>query len=445
MKTRISILFCLLSFLPNRGAARAHDTWLIADRNTANDGDVVWLSFVTGEVFPFGEKATDPARVAKFVDRVDDNSVAVTGYKPEDKGLSVRRPIVGAGLHVIGCALSPHLIEMKPEDFEKYLRSERAEAALTAFGRTNRAEAFSDKPVVEEYTKFAKTIIEVGPADEDDDGHALPLGHRLEIVPQTNPCRWKAGQAVQVKVLLDGYPWKDVNVFVGHEDRKAHDYAAETRTDNKGLATVSLTRPGHWFIKAHVIRPTDGLGKVKWESFWANLTFRVGGKVEVNRGLQSIRAVHGRIDPGAVAGYRIGLRALSELGLTAGAEELLAVHRAGPEPKFAAMLDGLQAATGATAGRRNLRLEETEGDVETIMTHRMTGQSLVFRLSTDCRRMIAAAEESLSEERAMELATLPDIAIFEIDVRRDSVLANYGGVSKVRLDEQKKDRQSPRP
>ena len=112
--------------------AFSHDTWLIADKSTANDGDVVWLSFVTGEVFPFGEKATDAARVAHFVDRLDDKSVDIIGYRPEDKGLSVRRPIAGAGLHVIGCALSQHLIEMKPGDFEKYLRSERAEAALAA-------------------------------------------------------------------------------------------------------------------------------------------------------------------------------------------------------------------------------------------------------------------------------------------------------------------------
>lgn len=427
-KPRIAVLMGLSIGTIAPSAAHSHDTWLIADKNAANDGDVVWLSFVTGEVFPFGEKATDPERVAQFVDRVDEKSVDVTGYKPQDKGLSVRRPIAGGGLHVIGCVLAPHLIEMQPEDFEKYLRSERAETALAIFQRVHRAESSKDTPIVEEYTKFAKTIIEVAPTDDDDDGFGLPLGHRLEIIPQSNPCRWKAGQTVQVKVLLDGYPWKDVIVFIGHEDRKAHDYAAETRTDAKGLVSVSLTRPGHLFIKAHVIRPTDGLGRVKWESFWASLTFRVGGKLEVNRGLQSIRAVHGRIDPGAVTGYRIGRRALSELRLAAGAEELQAVHRARPEPQLAAMLDGLQAATGATIGRLNLRAEEVEDDaVETIVTNRTTGQSLVFRLSTECRAMITSAEESRSEERAMKLATLPDSDLFEVDVREEFRLANNGG------------------
>lgn len=421
--TRVIILHCLLVGARFPAPALTHDTWLIADKSTANDGDAVWLSFVTGEVFPLGEKATDPSRVAQFVDRVDDKSVNVTGFKPQDKGLSVRRPISAGGLHVIGCALAPHLIEMKPNDFEKYLRSERAEAALSAFQRAHQADALKDKPIVEEYTKFAKTMIEIAPADADDDGYALPLGHRLEIVPQSNPCRWKTGQTVQVKVLLDGYPWKDVNLFVGHEDRKAHDYAAETRTDAKGTASISLARPGHWFIKAHVIRPTDGLGKVKWESFWASLTFRVGGKVQVNRSLQSIRAFHGRIDAGAVAGYRIGRRALTELGLAAGAEELLAVHRARPEPQFAAMLDGLQVATGATIGRLNLRMEETDGGVETIVTNRATGRSLVFQLTPDCLATMRSPEGAEAEALALRLSTLQDSDLFEIDFRDEFRMA----------------------
>jgi uncharacterized GH25 family protein len=410
--------------------ARAHDSWLIADTSTANDGDVVWLSFVTGEVFPFGEKATDPARVAKFVDRVDDKSNDVAGYQSEDKGLSVRRRIAGAGLHVIGCALLPNLIEMKPQDFEKYLRSERAETALATFQRTQRADELKDKPVIEEYTKFAKTILEVAPTDPDDEDYALPLGHRLEIVPQSNPCRWKAGNTVQVKVLLDGYPWKDVNVFVGHEDRKAHDYAAKTRTDAKGMASLSLTRPGHWFIKAHVIRPTDGMGKVKWESFWASLTFRVGGKVEVNRGLQTIRAVHGRLSPGAVAGYRIGKRALVELGMAAGADELLAIHRTKPEPQLVAMLDGLQAAAGVTIGRLNLRMEASEDGVETIVANRATGRSVIFHLTPNCLAAMRSPKGNDTEDKGLLLSTLPDSELFEIDYRHEFRMAGASSNDK---------------
>ncbi len=409
-----------LPFTPS--LASAHDSWLIADRSTANDGDVVWLSFVTGEVFPLGEKATEASRVAQFVDRVGDKTVSVTGYKPQDKGLSVRRPIAGAGLHVIGCALSPNPIEMTPKKFEEYLRSERAESALASFQKSRLHAATAAETVVEEYTKFAKTMIEVSPAEEEDDGFSTPLGHRLEIVPLTNPCGWKAGQKVKVKVLFDGYPWPDVNVAAGHEDRKADDYASQTRTDAKGIASIELTRPAHWFLNAHVIRPTDGLGKVKWESFWASLTFRATGQTSVNRNLQSIRALHGRLDPGAVAGYRIGQRALAELGLASGSSDLLAIHRAALNSQFAAMLDGIQAATGATLGRLNLRMVESDTKpVETIFSNKSTGHSVVIRLSKAGLGMVSLPDGKESEARALKLATMRDDELFDVMPGRDEL------------------------
>lgn len=393
----------------------AHDSWLIADRSTANDGDVVWLSFVTGDVFPFGEKATEPSRVAQFIDRIGDRTQAVVGYKPQDKGLSIRRPIVGPGLHVLGCALSAHPIEMTPEKFEQYLRSERADSALAAFEQFQRRGATKADTIVEEYTKFAKTMIEVSPADDEEDGFLTPIGHRLEIVPLSNPCRWKAGQTVKVKVLFDGYPWPDVNIFAGHEDRKANDYSSQTRTDAKGVASISLTKPAHWFLQAHVIRPTDGLGKVKWESFWASLSFRVIGKSTVNRNLQSIRAIHGGLDPGAVAGYRIGKRALSELGLARGARELLAIHRAAMQPQLAAMVDGIQAATGATIGRLNLRLEKPGAKgVETIFSNQSTGRSIVIRLSSASFGLMTSTAGEETEARALKLATMTDGELFDV-------------------------------
>ena len=87
---------------------------------------------MTGEVFPFGDAATDPGRVADFVDLHGGRRRAVTGFAPQDKGLSVRGPITGRGAHVFGCALAPRLIEMEPAAFGDYLASERAAKAETS-------------------------------------------------------------------------------------------------------------------------------------------------------------------------------------------------------------------------------------------------------------------------------------------------------------------------
>ena len=44
--------------LAGPAAARAADSWLITDSNIVNDGDFLWLSFVCGEVFPYGDAVT---------------------------------------------------------------------------------------------------------------------------------------------------------------------------------------------------------------------------------------------------------------------------------------------------------------------------------------------------------------------------------------------------
>lgn len=391
----------------------AHDSWLISDKSIANPGDEVWLSFVTGEEFPLGDKATAPGRVASFVDKLGKESTDITGFLPQDKGLSVRRKISGTGLHVIGIALKPNTIELAPDKFEAYLRDERGDAAIEQFAqRTDQKAA-----VFEEYTKFAKTVICVEPAEENDKSFKTPVGHRLEIIPLTNPCGWKMGQTVRVEVLLDGFRWKDVPVSLGHEGTGPHQYAAQTRTNDKGVASFTLGRPGHAFIKAHFIRPRSGLGKVSWESYWASLTFRVQGDSRVNEELRSIRNVHGDLTPGAVLGFRAGRSAMEQLGLSRGENCLHVLHQCPASPDFASMADGVQAATGATLGRLSLELAPVADarQTSTIFADQKSGRTLTIRFPADIVEEIEAADDTFSVEAlALRIATMPDELLFVV-------------------------------
>ncbi|RIK66129.1 MAG: hypothetical protein DCC65_10950 [Planctomycetota bacterium] len=481
-------------------SAYAHDSWLIADRNTAADGEKVWLSFVTGEVFPYGDAATRPDRVDRFVDRVGGQEMAVVGFAPQDNGLSVRHRIEGPGPHVIGCALKPRLIEMTPEKFEAYLSSEEATAALARFLASRRA-ASPEPVIVEEYTKFAKTMIEVNPAGEGT-GFLEPLGHRLEIVPLTNPCHWRVGDTVQIKVLLDGHPWPDVPLCVGREgaDGQApaasapvippappaapqpaadapaappmppepkpvaaprrsgpfsvaaqaqpaaaqpvkpvppappppaaaatpapagaqtkkeddHHYDYRTRTNASGVASITLDKPGHAFIKAHFIRPTTGLTRAKWESFWASLTFRVAGRTSVNSDLQSIRGLRGDLTPGAVIGYRMGVAALGRLGLRRGDASLFVTHWCPLRPEYTSILDGLQAATGATVGRLSLRMEtvDSASQMRTMFVDRTSRRVITMYIPDSILAGMQRVDPFEVEASALRLATLTQERLF---------------------------------
>lgn len=391
--------------------ARAHDSWLISDHSRVSDGEMVWLSFVTGEEFPFGESPTDPKRVAEFVDLSASARRDVTGYAQQDKGLAVRGPISGPGLHVLACALKPSLIDLEPAGFEEYLRSERAEHALSKW--SNRADP--DAIVTEKYTKFAKTIVEVLPTLDSDEGYLRLAGHRLEIVPLSNPNDWQAGGQARVRVFLDGYAWPDVPVSAGHEGLEKHQHSAETRTGPDGAATIALDRPGHWYITAYHIRPTAGIGRAQWESFWASLTFRVRGEVNVSGMLQSVRAVHGSIQPGAVVGYRMGVKALEVLGLKPAGDDVHITIAVPLVPEYACIADGVQAATGATVGKLNLVLKNAPAaESKVVFTNSATGRSIAFLPADQFRMMLAKTTGSDSDAVALRAATLPEGDIFKV-------------------------------
>ncbi|MCZ6817051.1 MAG: DUF4198 domain-containing protein [Planctomycetota bacterium] len=400
------LLLCLVA-----PVARAHDSWLISDRQRVPEGRKVWLSFVTGEIFPLGDSPTDPRRVLEFVDLYGAERRKISGFAPQDKGLAVRGPIKGAGIHVFGCALKPRLIELEADKFDEYLKSERAERAIMIrAGRTER-----DPVTIERYTKFAKTLVEVLPASESDDGYRRIVGHRIEIVPLSNPNDWRAGGQARVRVLLDGHGWPDVPISAGHEGLEEHQYAVKTKTGPDGIATVALSRPGHWFIKAHVIRPTSGIGREQWESFWASLTFRVIGEVDVSGMLQAITAIHGDVRTGAVGGYRMGERALEYLGLVRNDGDMRVTVAVPLVAKYASIADGVQAATGASVGKLNLVLKNaTNEESKVVFTNRATGRSILFLLTDHFKMMLAASTDSDADKMALRAATLPARDMYEI-------------------------------
>jgi uncharacterized GH25 family protein len=402
-----------LTILFLASAAAAHDSWLVADRHTVNDGDPVWLAVITGPTFPVGDQPMEPGRVAGLVDRFGESTQEIVGLDAKDRTLSVRTPIFGGGIHVIGCELAPRTVRLDAEAFDRYLADERAETALMQRRQSPPAMG----PIIERYTKYAKTIVRVEPADPADEAFLTPIGHRLEIVPLSNPCDWQSGSNVQVRVLLDGHPWPDMAVSAGHDAAEDTSRAAQSRTDANGRASIALTRPGHWFVKAHLIRSTNGLTPESWRSLWATLTFDVQGQTSASGDIQAIRAVHGELTPWAVIGYRMGRGALEALSLPRGDDRLLAVYHGPAALPHVSAADGIQAATGATIGRLTLRLQHADFDaLRCEFTELQRGLTIVCRPNEGFLERLGVAPGKLDEQAAMKMLTLPDEELFELQV-----------------------------
>jgi len=255
----------------------AHDSWLIAGKNVAAMDESVRLAFAIGEVFPISEHAAKPERVAEWVVLQGGQQQMVEGYAEDKEELAASVKFDQPGIHVAAIAMRPSFIELSAKDFIEYLEDEKATAALQAFRRKP-----GDQPGREFYTKFAKTFVEVvGGAPQN--GFNQRVGHILEIIPLSNPCGWKVGDNVKVRVLRDGQPASGLRISSGHEGLDKHTYVEHATTDIDGAARFNLSRPGLWFFRTHAIgairqqpayAPPDA-PMADWESYWASITFRV--------------------------------------------------------------------------------------------------------------------------------------------------------------------------
>jgi formylmethanofuran dehydrogenase subunit E len=131
--------------------------------------------------------------------------------------------------------------------------------------------------------------------------------------------------------------------------------------------------------------------------------------------LRRVAEFHGTAGPWAVAGYRMGTRALRELGLPRHAFSLLVIHRAPAEVQFSCVADGLQAATGATPGKLNLRVEEVPfTKLSTTVIDRKTGRACTFNLRPAFVESILNLPHERLEAEGRRVAGLRDDEIFSV-------------------------------
>jgi hypothetical protein len=158
-------------------------------------------------------------------------------------------------------------IRIAPEAVDDYLAEIQAPGAvLQAWGRQKARQ----QPWVERYTKEAKTYLRSGTTQAGWPDLAQ-IGHRLELVPQTDPTRLQAGRWVSLMLLHDGKPQGDtaLRLFTGSSADQA------TRTDAQGLARFRLDKPGPHLVSATVlIAPAAAADP--WTSHFATLGFGVG-------------------------------------------------------------------------------------------------------------------------------------------------------------------------
>ncbi len=136
----------------------------------------------------------------------------------------------------------------------------------------------------------------------------------------------------------------------------------------------------------------------------------------IQQRLDRVQAIHGGTGPWAVAGYRIGERAMKEFGQEKHSFALAVVHRCPAEVQYSCMADGLQAATGASAGKLNLKVEEVGAEkLSTTVVDKKTGRKLTFKLKPEFVRSILNLPFDRLEAEGKRVAGMDDDAIFVME------------------------------
>jgi formylmethanofuran dehydrogenase subunit E len=130
--------------------------------------------------------------------------------------------------------------------------------------------------------------------------------------------------------------------------------------------------------------------------------------------LERIKEFHGHVGPYVVIGWRMGARAMAELGASKYFGATCHV-RCADSPPQSCLIDGLQFSTGCTLGKRNIT--HTVGSpIEVRVTSKETGRTLVIRPKEEpLQRALALMRDEGEEPAVAWIETLDDDALMTVE------------------------------
>ena len=271
MKTRWIALVCMAA-----APLTAHDMFLVVEDHDLPADSEVAVALYNG-TFDKSENSIDRDRMIDVTVIDGEGQVrhpTAEQWRDEDNSSILSFPTHDPGTYVVGVSTRPRMIELSAADFNEYLEHDGVLDVLAA----RESEGLLDRPANERYSKHVKSILQVG--GEATDTFSSFLGYPIEIVPQANPAALGPGDTLRVLVMAEGAPVADQLVYASHagfhshDDSGAHREAIQTRTNERGVAEIEISRSGRWYVRLIRMLPVDEDG-VDYESNWATLTFEV--------------------------------------------------------------------------------------------------------------------------------------------------------------------------
>ncbi|RXJ75321.1 hypothetical protein CRV03_13635 [Arcobacter sp. F155] len=233
----------------------AHEFWVDSQNNTTPSFNIGY-----GHDFPKLEKIAE--------DRVDIfEALKITGEK---KTLELKRSSsanynyelnqkLENGSYILSGVYKP-TYWTKDENFKWFKGKAKDEISTKA--------TYCEKAHLE-----AKNVFSIG--NKYSDIITKPIGHKLEIIPLSNPKDYKVGEPFKVKVLFKNRPLKVSVVKATLEGYLKGKYAYYGRTDLRGVTEILPLKAGKWLVKVEVEKELKDNTKCDKEINVATLTFDI--------------------------------------------------------------------------------------------------------------------------------------------------------------------------
>lgn len=257
------VALALMWGLAHPSAVAAHEFWI--EPTGASAAHVRVGQMLVGENLAYLDRIIRSARHFG-----PDSTTEVKGRQGDIPALTVDLSV--PGLHLLTVETEPAYIvfETLPE-FSDYLAYEGLQAVVSQ----HQDRGLATTEIAEEYLRYARSLVQSGPADTGDAD--APVGLRYELVALGSPFATQGG-TVDLQLLWEGTAEPGAQIAAFHQNGVE---GAVSRSllvsDAEGKVTANVEGPGLYLFNAVHMVPADGPGSVVWQSHWASLSFTIGG------------------------------------------------------------------------------------------------------------------------------------------------------------------------
>jgi uncharacterized GH25 family protein len=264
---RSTVLMVAAVVALTRAPLMAHDMWIEPTTFSPGPGQIVGVRLRVGQDLLGDPLPLDPALVNQFVMEDGEGQKPVVRRAGADPAGLLR--VALPGLVVIGYRSNPSAIELSADKFNQYLTEEGLDTVAAERVRRQQTGAIAR----ELFARCAKSLVWSGAAAEAQVDK--PLGFTLELVAERNPYALRPGQDLPVRLTYENRPLAGALVAAINQQNPSEKLTA--RSDSEGRVRFRLRPGGMWLIKAVHMIPAPAGSNADWASFWASLTFVVGG------------------------------------------------------------------------------------------------------------------------------------------------------------------------